>query len=411
MYDLIEYGLAWIAEKLSVEVVGAIVAAVVIALAFEFWRISRASWRRISAFFGARAKLRRFDREITRVRRDGRWNRPVRISERRLQRQMRKSIPIIMIANYKGGVGKTTLAANLGAYFAVKRSLDVLYIDLDFQGTLSSTLNSIARVREDDTPRIHEIFREDFPHRRIEQLFDRRQSLAGVFPKRSRSSDHQGDLRFSAYYDASDAFADIEDWLMLKWVGDRSKSDVRFLLARFLQTPQVQKAFDVVIIDAPPRNTTGGVNAFCAATDIITPSRADKFSLDGARHFLETASASHDLLAPNARFLGFVATMVRGAADERPRTRAEEDLIRDLETKSPPIRRAWTRKSYASYWPMGSHFSFIGDLLQRSTFAEDAGLQISYIQDKEVRDMIDGLGDEIVRRMGEERLSKVQKGP
>lgn len=45
---------------------------------------------------------------------------------------------VLAIANLKGGVGKTTLTANLGAYYARDRGLRVLLIDRDFQGSLSS---------------------------------------------------------------------------------------------------------------------------------------------------------------------------------------------------------------------------------------------------------------------------------
>ncbi|MCK5210611.1 MAG: ParA family protein, partial [Cyclobacteriaceae bacterium] len=45
---------------------------------------------------------------------------------------------VISVSNHKGGVGKTTLVANLG--FALARNFKILLIDLDPQANLSSGL-------------------------------------------------------------------------------------------------------------------------------------------------------------------------------------------------------------------------------------------------------------------------------
>jgi hypothetical protein len=51
---------------------------------------------------------------------------------------MRRSrLCVLIVANLKGGVGKTTLVANLTAYFAKKLGKRVLAIDFDYQGSLT----------------------------------------------------------------------------------------------------------------------------------------------------------------------------------------------------------------------------------------------------------------------------------
>jgi Mrp family chromosome partitioning ATPase len=66
------------------------------------------------------------------------------------------SIPIISIVNLKGGVGKTTIAANLVAFLAEQRRrdgspLNILVIDLDYQGSLSSMLYTAAGLELHET--------------------------------------------------------------------------------------------------------------------------------------------------------------------------------------------------------------------------------------------------------------------
>jgi len=48
----------------------------------------------------------------------------------------------ILVSNQKGGVGKSSISANLAAYFAIERKMDTLLIDLDRQGTSSEPPDS-----------------------------------------------------------------------------------------------------------------------------------------------------------------------------------------------------------------------------------------------------------------------------
>ena len=68
------------------------------------------------------------------------WRRTPVDKPPRYDADLQASIPIILLANLKGGVGKTTIAANLAAYFERCKDERVLAIDLDHQGSLSSML-------------------------------------------------------------------------------------------------------------------------------------------------------------------------------------------------------------------------------------------------------------------------------
>src|SRR4029434_1244686 len=72
----------------------------------------------------------------------------------RMAHRQRKK-PVILVANLKGGVGKSTLVANLAAYFreAGKR---VLVIDGDYQGSLSNMLLT-ADGRDQASPEINKL--------------------------------------------------------------------------------------------------------------------------------------------------------------------------------------------------------------------------------------------------------------
>lgn len=64
---------------------------------------------------------------------------------------------LITFGNLKGGVGKTTLAANFAAYLSHTRNKPVLLVDLDYQGSLSNML-MLANEREEVESRVDLLF-------------------------------------------------------------------------------------------------------------------------------------------------------------------------------------------------------------------------------------------------------------
>ncbi len=198
---------------------------------------------------------------------------------------------VLVLANNKGGVGKTTLAANLGAVWAHDWEKKVLLIDLDPQGTMSGM--ALSRLKSwipkgQDSLATRAVSGDLEPSILV--------SCAKEVPQQPRLK------VIPAYYDLAQADNRlIIEWLLQtrsRWakgarqflaellVGDVLKiKDVRYNLAELLQSKAVREEFDVVILDCPPRLTTSTIQALCAASHLLIPTILDQPSAE-ADHIL-----------------------------------------------------------------------------------------------------------------------------
>ena len=179
---------------------------------------------------------------------------------------MRRAV-IISIANLKGGVGKTTITANLGATLA-KVGLKVLLMDLDYQSSLS---NLCLLPQEKDQVRRSGRYLSGFLENGGD-LSRLNQSVtlieAGVDP---------GQLYLAP---VDEEFADVENRLMARWHAGLSKDDVRYRLRHALHTRDLRDHYDVVLIDCPPRLTTGCVNALAASDYVLIPVLLEEMAIE-----------------------------------------------------------------------------------------------------------------------------------
>lgn len=297
---------------------------------------------------------------------------------------------ILTIANLKGGVGKTTITANLAAFFAnpfAERNRPqrrVLVIDLDFQGSCSSMLFANTAWQPSGA-----------------LLSDASQAISGQFAGvRGQLGQAVVDIPsargISAFYD----LARVENREMIRWLIGDEVEDIRFRLANLLTSDTVFNQFDVVLIDAPPRLTTGSVQAFCASTHVLIPTIPDPLGGEDPVGYFGQQLKAHAELWPHLKVLGVIGTMTdrRARAQEEPALKRAGDRLRFALQGAPiSLKHVETRGTTLE-------FPYECTLRRSSPLARAAGEGIPYVAlgntqaGRAIRAMFDQIGEEVVRR-------------
>ncbi|MPZ61168.1 MAG: AAA family ATPase [Propionibacteriales bacterium] len=193
---------------------------------------------------------------------------------------------VLVVANQKGGVGKTTTAVNLAAALA-HYQLRVLVVDLDPQGNASTAMGI---EHGHGTPGVYEV------------LSDEKQLADVVQP----SADIPGLYGVPATLDL--AGAEIE---LVSLVARESR--LRRGLDAFLENSSgVPERFDYIFIDCPPSLGLLTINALVAGREMLIPIQCEYYALEGVTQLLHNVEMIRAHLNPALTISTVILTMYDG---------------------------------------------------------------------------------------------------
>lgn len=284
------------------------------------------------------------------------------------ERLKASGMTVLTIGNLKGGVGKTTITANLAAYFAQKLRASgkrVLAIDLDYQGSLTATLLQAAEKRLD---------------RSASEYILSGQATGDWLTKVIREIDVA--IPGLDLVPASYTLAAAEDQLMMRWLYHAIDKDVRFNLAEFLLSEEVRKTYGVVLLDVGPRLTTASISALCASTHLLVPTNLDRLSAETIGSFLSRVRSLKEALGLPISLAGVLGTMTFKQTGLTP---SEEDAIGTIRDGL----LEWGKDGYI----------FQCKLPRKKVFSDLAGSDVGYRRDRQARILFNTLGDELTERI------------
>ena len=182
---------------------------------------------------------------------------------------------VIVVANQKGGVGKTTTAMNLGSALN-ELGQRILLVDLDPQSALSAGLG-VDSYQLDET--VYDV------------LVDSRVTMQSIIhPIRANLDVAPSNIDLAA--------AELE---LISAIG-------REYIFKEALAP-VRGNYDYILVDSPPSLGLLTINALTAADEVIIPLQCEYLALRGMRSLLETIEKVKAKLNPHLEIRGILGTM------------------------------------------------------------------------------------------------------
>jgi chromosome partitioning protein len=174
---------------------------------------------------------------------------------------------VVSVVNMKGGVGKSTLTANLGWFCAYRENLRVLLVDLDPQFNLSQYImgtDGYTAHLENGKGTVLQLFEQATP-----------KAVSGKEQSRIKPQDIIAHVK--AWTDGSRIDL-IPSCLELAWTL-KNPHQKEQLLAQFLD--EVRSSYDLILIDCPPTDSMLTDAAYLASDSVLVPVKPEFLSTIG----------------------------------------------------------------------------------------------------------------------------------
>ena len=193
---------------------------------------------------------------------------------------------VMVVANQKGGVGKTTTTVNIAAALAIK-GLRVVVLDLDPQGNACTALNVPHR---EGTPGTYEVLVEG----------------AAIDDVIVPCPDIENLVVMPATIDLAGAEIEMVSLVRREYrLADALKTYVR-------ERAEADDRIDYVLIDCPPSLGLLTLNSMVAADEVLIPIQAEYYALEGLGQLLRNVDLITTNLNPALTVSAVLLTMYDG---------------------------------------------------------------------------------------------------
>lgn len=222
----------------------------------------------------------------------------------------------ICLLNFKGGVGKTTVAINLAAALNRRNRVGdetqhnrVLVIDMDVQCTATSVYKTKDNVPKQRT--IYEILTE----------MDEDKNYVGL----------------TTYKSVTEGIHFVPSSPKMRYIETdmERNAEKTHVMAEVLDDEDLQDYFDYIIMDCPPNEGVVSKNGMIAADYILIPIMCEKFSVQGLVNIMSEVKMIQKRSNPKLKVLGIVCNRIemttdRKSGDTMPKKVKEREILEDL---------------------------------------------------------------------------------